>query len=95
LRLVVRQEKSKELVEELFASFKRVKSKLPQKGSTVKAINYALNNEDALKRFLKDGRIEIDNNIAERALRSVAIGRKNWLCVSRRRNYDDDIKLAA
>lgn len=79
VRLGVRQEKSKELVEELFASFKRVKSKLPQKGSTVKAINYTLNNEDALKRFLNDGRIEIDNNIAERALRSVAIGRKNWL----------------
>jgi len=33
----------------------------------------------ALTRFLGDGRLEIDNNIAERALRSVAIGRKNWL----------------
>ena len=38
-----------------------------------------MNNEIALKRFLEDGRIEIDNNAAERALRAIAIGRKNWL----------------
>ena len=43
------------------------------------AIKYALNNEVALKRFLEDGKIEIDNNAAERALRVVAVGRKNWL----------------
>ena len=46
---------------------------------TAKAINYGLNNKDALMRFLNDGKIEIDNNAAERALRSVALGRKNWL----------------
>lgn len=33
----------------------------------------------ALLRFLDDGRLEIDNNIAERAIRSIAIGRRNWL----------------
>lgn len=38
-----------------------------------------MNNELALKRFLTDGKIEIDNNAAERALRAIAIGRKNWL----------------
>ena len=38
-----------------------------------------MNNEIALKRFLDDGRVEIDNNAAERALRAIAIGRKNWL----------------
>ena len=42
-------------------------------------IKYALNNEVALKRFLIDGKIEIDNNAAERALRAIAVGRKNWL----------------
>jgi transposase len=36
-------------------------------------------NEVALKRFLIDGKIEIDNNAAERALRAIAVGRKNWL----------------
>ena len=43
------------------------------------AIKYAFNNEDALKRFLNHGKIEIDNNAAERALRPIAIGRKNWI----------------
>ena len=52
---------------------------MPNKSSTSKAIKYALNNETALRRFLDNGNIEIDNNAAERALRAVAIGRKNWL----------------
>ena len=74
-----REMDSKGLVEELFINFKKVLSKLAQKGSTALAIKYALNNEIALKRFLNDGRVEIDNNAAERALRAIAIGRKNWL----------------
>ncbi len=52
---------------------------LNKKSETLKAINYAFNNEQALKRFLDNGKIEIDNNAAERALRPIAIGRKNWL----------------
>ena len=74
-----RQVDSKELVEELFICFKKVLSKLAQKSSTALAIKYGMNNEVALKRFLTDGKIEIDNNAAERALRAIAIGRKNWL----------------
>ena len=66
-----------EIIEELFTCFKKVISKLAQKGSTALAIKYALNNEVALKRFLEDGKIEIDNNAAERALRVIAV--KNWL----------------
>ena len=79
IRLQARQERSKVLVDELFEGFRDVKKKLSQKGRTAKAIQYALNNEEALKRFLVNGRIEIDNNSAERALRKVALGRKNWL----------------
>jgi hypothetical protein len=45
----------------------------------VKAINYAMNNQVALMRFLGDGQIEIDNNAAERAMRGIALGRKNWM----------------
>ena len=78
-RLKIRQEKSVQLVNELFAGFRKAYSQLPKKSSTAKAIAYATNNEKALKRFLDDGSIEIDNNAAERALRSVAVGRKNWL----------------
>ena len=78
-RVKARQEKSIKLVDELFTGFKKAYSQLPKKSSTAQAIAYATNNEVALKRFLKDGNIEIDNNAAERALRSVAVGRKNWL----------------
>jgi hypothetical protein len=43
------------------------------------AIGYALNRWEALCRYGTDGRIEIDNNAAERSLRAVALGRKNYL----------------
>ena len=43
------------------------------------AIGYVQNQWETLKRFLDDGRIEIDNNAAQRALRPIAVGRKNWL----------------
>lgn len=44
-----------------------------------KAVHYALNHWRALQNVFSDGRLEVDNNIAERAMRIVAIGRKNWL----------------
>lgn len=49
------------------------------KGLMAKAIDYALSNWAALTRYCHDGRLAIDNNAAERALRSVAVGRKNWI----------------
>ena len=49
-----------------------------------KAIGYLRNNWDALKRFLSDGRLPIDNNDAERDLRRISVGRKNWLFVGSR-----------
>jgi transposase len=79
VRLKTRKEKSAGLVDELFAGFKKAYKQLPKKSSTAKAIAYAVNNEAALKKFLGNGNIEIDNNAAERALRSVALDRKNWL----------------
>jgi len=78
-RLKYRQEESRELVEKLFGSFEKNYNKLPKKSMTAKAIGYGLNNRAALMRFLDDGKIEIDNNAAERSLRSIALGRKNWL----------------
>ena len=50
--------------------------RLSQKSETAKTIRYALTRWEALSRFCNDGRIEIDNNAAERALRCVALGRK-------------------
>lgn len=52
---------------------------IPKKGELAKAIRYALSRWSALTRYQSDGRIEIDNNAAERALRTIALGRKNWL----------------
>ena len=52
---------------------------LSRKSVMADAINYSLNHWAALTRFTADGRIEIDNNAAERALRTVALGRKNYL----------------
>ena len=74
-----RQERSKALVNQLFIDMKKYAKDIPNKSTTKLAINYALNNEVALKRFLEDGKIDIDNNAAERAMRVVAMGRKNWL----------------
>ncbi len=54
-------------------------ARLPAKNETAKAIRYALTRWQALERYLGDGRIEIDNNAAERAIRPIALGRKNWL----------------
>jgi transposase len=54
-------------------------TKLSQKSALAEAIRYALTRWTALTRYVSDGRIEIDNNAAERALRAVAIGRKNFL----------------
>lgn len=48
-------------------------------GTCAGAIRYALGRWEALCRFVEDGRFELDNNRAERALRCVAVGRKNWM----------------
>jgi len=53
--------------------------KLSKKSDTAIAVRYALGRWDALMRYCDDGRLEIDNNAAERALRAVALGRKNYL----------------
>ena len=54
-------------------------AKLSRKSDTAAAIRYALSRWRALTRYADDGTLEIDNNAAERALRVVALGRKNFL----------------
>lgn len=78
-RREVRQEYSKPIVEALHAWLNEQLSTLSRKSVTAEAIGYAINQWQALTRYLDDGRIEIDNNAAERALRTVALGRKNYL----------------
>ncbi len=66
-------------VEALKARLEADLARVPAKGAVAQAIRYALTRWPALCRYLGDGRIEIDNNAAERAIRPVALGRKNWL----------------
>jgi len=79
VRRVRRQERSKPLVDELKISIDDALRRLSPKSNMAKALAYGRKRWDALSRFLDAGEAEIDNNIAERAMRSVAIGRKNWL----------------
>jgi transposase len=54
-------------------------TKVLPKSTMAAAIGYARRQWKALQTFLEDGRLELDNNAAERALRAVAVGRKNWM----------------
>ena len=78
-RREVRQARSRPLLEAMHAWLKATMSKLSKKSELARAINYALERWLALMVFVDDGRVEMDNNAAERALRTVAIGRKNYL----------------
>ncbi len=78
-RRAVRQTQSKPLLDSLRQWFEETLSKLSRKSETTVAIRYALSRWDALTRYLEDGYIEVDNNAAERSLRGVALGRKNYL----------------
>ncbi|MCI2811409.1 IS66 family transposase, partial [Eoetvoesiella caeni] len=75
----VRQEHAKPLAIALHAWLREQLTTISRKSNTADAIAYAMSQWQALVRYLDDGRIEIDNNTAERALRGVALGRKNYL----------------
>ena len=77
-RLRVRQERSRPLIIELQTWLREQRARLSKNSDTTKAINYSLNRWDAFTRFLDDGRLCLSNNAAERELRAVALGRKNW-----------------
>ena len=74
-----RQETSSVIVTSLFELWEKELGKVSGKSKTAEAIRYALTRREALERFLMDGRIEIDSNIVERAIRPQTITRKNSL----------------
>ena len=78
-RQQVRQNRAKPLINDLELWLRASLDKLSRKSDTSAAILYALNLWPALVRYCSDGAIEIDNSAAERALRGVAIGRRNYL----------------
>ncbi len=77
-RLRVRQERSRPLIVELQTWLREQRASLSRNGDTTKAINYSLNRWNAFTRFLEEGRLCLSNNAAERELRAVAGGRRNW-----------------
>ena len=78
-RLSVRQDKSKPKVEAFRQWAEQNLTRIPGKSDLAKAFRYGLSRWDSFCLFLEDGRIAIDNNAAERAMRPIGIGRKNWL----------------
>ena len=78
-RRTVRQARAGPELKSLHEWLHKTVTALSKKSELAKAIRYALSNWVALTRYCEDGRLEVDNNAAERALRTVALGRKNWL----------------
>jgi transposase len=79
LRRSTRQARAKPLLASLRSWMEASLRTLSTKSETAGAIRYALSRWSALTRYIDDGLLEIDNNAAERALRAVALGRKNYL----------------
>ena len=78
-RLAVRTARSAPLVTELESWMRSERARLSRHADVAKAMDYMLKRWAAFTRFLSDGRICLTNNAAERALRGIAIGPKNWL----------------
>ncbi len=78
VRRVVRQDRSVPLLADLKAYLEASLTKVSRKSDLAKAINYSLNRWEALCRFAGDGRLEMTNNAAERAIRPLTLGRRNW-----------------
>lgn len=78
-RLAVRKEKSRPLMESLYDWLQAQIKTLSVHAEMAKAFGYMQKQWDALNVFCSDGRVEIDNNICENALRCVALGRRNYL----------------
>lgn len=79
LRQRIRQEKSFPLVEAFFAWLKKERPLVVPKSGLGQAITYALNQEKKMLVPFSDGRLDLDNNRAERFIKPFVIGRKNWL----------------
>jgi transposase len=79
LRQAARQQHSRSKVDAFRAWAEAQLTRLPGKGDLAKAFRYGLSRWSSFELYLEDGRVGIDNNPAERAMRPIGIGRKNWL----------------
>ena len=74
-----RQKQSRPVVDALFEWLHSMEDSVDRSSLIGDAILYTLNQEAYLRRYLEDGRLSIDNNSAERAIKNFAVGRRNWL----------------
>jgi hypothetical protein len=77
-RRALRERYSEPVLEEFHGWMERQRGQVLPKSPEGAALNYALSNWEALCRYTEDGDLEIDNNAAERSLRGMAVGRRNW-----------------
>jgi transposase len=80
-RKQLRQRHSVSVLQRIEAKCRELQHSVLPKSPLAEAIGYALRNWQALRRYVEDGRLKIDNNGAERAIKPLVIGRKNWLFV--------------
>ncbi len=78
-RAVARQEHAQPLLDQLKAFLDASLARISGKSTLAQAIRYALSHWTALGRYVADGRLEVSNNAAERAIRPLVLGRKNYL----------------
>ncbi len=78
-RRAVRQEKTKPLLDDFHKWAQTQLTRIPGKSDLAKAFRYGLNRWLSFTLFLDDGRVAIDNNAAERGMRPIGVGRRNWL----------------
>jgi transposase len=78
-RLRLRQLQSRPILDKLQDYLLEIQAEVLPKSPEGRAVRYTLKNWTALTRYCEDGDLEIDNNATERAIRSVAVGRHNWL----------------
>jgi transposase len=81
LRAAVRASQTSMVLERVFKAMTLLRARCLPGGALAKALDYSLERREGLSRFLGDGRIEIDSNLVENAIRPCAIGRKNWLFI--------------
>lgn len=81
-RYQVRAERSQPVLDAYYAWLRQQKSRTMPRSLVGQAIAYSLNQWEKLTAFLKDGRLELDNNRSERSIKLFVIGRKNWLFAS-------------
>ena len=80
-RSPIRHQQAPPIWEAMKKQAEELKPKLLPKSTLGQAVNYFLNDYDALVGYLKDGRFEIDNNLVENDIRPAAVGRKRWLFI--------------